>query len=159
GVYGRPPSELRRGRASLAPSSRDEYVLRLAYRPPYDWDSMLAFLEAHAIAGIEEVASGAYRRTFAHGGKSGLLQVTHDERRRALLARVRFSEPLALLPIVARLRALFDLAADPGVVARHFRHDPVLGHLVERRPGLRLPGSWDSFETWVRAALGEGLSG
>ena len=158
-VYGRTPSEIRR-RSSVPPrASRDEHVLHLPYRPPYDWASMLAFLEARAIRGVEDVCAGAYRRTFREGRRNGLIEVAHDERTRSLVACVRGTEPAGLLAIVSRLRALFDLAADPSTLARQFRADPILGPLVAARPGLRVPGAWDPFEIWVRATLGENLSG
>jgi AraC family transcriptional regulator, regulatory protein of adaptative response / DNA-3-methyladenine glycosylase II len=159
-VYGRTPSELRRRRPPASSrAGRDEYVFRLPYRPPFDWESLLRFLGARSIAGVEEVASGAYRRTFVHEGRAGVLEVEHDARASVLMARVRSAEPVALLPIVTRLRGLFDLTADPSIIARHFRTDPLLGPLVARRPGLRVPGAWDPFETWIRAALGERMAG
>jgi AraC family transcriptional regulator, regulatory protein of adaptative response / DNA-3-methyladenine glycosylase II len=33
--------------------------------------------------------------------------------------------------------------------------DPTIGPLLRRRPGLRPPGTWDGFETGVRAILGQ----
>ena len=78
-------------------------MFRLSYRPPYDWDSMLKFLAGRAISGVEEVVSGAYRRSFALEGRQGILEVRHDAGARALEARIRFGEPLSLLPIVAAL--------------------------------------------------------
>lgn len=154
-LYGRPPSELRRQRSAALHAAPDEYVFRLPYRRPYDWDSLVAFLAARAIPGVEEVVSGAYRRTFTHNGRHGVLELRHDERVHALEARVRFSEPVSLLPIVNRLRGMFDLAADTAVIARHFRGDPHLEPLVRKYPGLRVPGAWDPFEMSVRAVLGE----
>jgi AraC family transcriptional regulator of adaptative response / DNA-3-methyladenine glycosylase II len=136
----------------------DEYVFRLPYRPPYDWESLLAFLGSRAIPGVEEVVSGAYRRSFALQGRHGILEVRHEKSVRALEARIRFSEPVSLLPIVTRLRAMFDLAADTSAVAQHFRRDLVLGRLVRRYPGLRVPGAWDGFELAVRAILGQQVS-
>jgi AraC family transcriptional regulator of adaptative response / DNA-3-methyladenine glycosylase II len=73
-------------------------------------------------------------------------------------ARIRFCEPLSLLPIVTRLRALFDLGADTSVIAQHFRRDLLLGRLVRKHPGLRVPGAWDGFELAVRAILGQQVS-
>src|ERR1700722_7749560 len=52
-LFQRPPSALRR-RSSVSRRSRDAGItLRVRYRPPYDWESMLAFLEARAIPGVE----------------------------------------------------------------------------------------------------------
>jgi AraC family transcriptional regulator of adaptative response / DNA-3-methyladenine glycosylase II len=158
GLYGRTPSQLRRLRPVALRARSDEYVFRLPYRPPYDWESLLAFLAARAIPGVEEVVSGAYRRTFALRGRHGILEVRHEKSARALEARIRFSEPVSLLPIVTRLRAMFDLAADTSAIAQHFRRDLRLGRLVKKYPGLRVPGAWDGFELAVRAILGQQVS-
>ncbi len=157
-LYDRTPSELRRMRPVAMRARPDEYVFRLPYRPPYDWESLLAFLAGRAIPGVEEVVSGAYRRSFALEGRHGILEVRHEESVHALEARIRFGEPLSLLPIVTRLRAMFDLAADTTVIAGHFRRDLLLGRLVRRYPGLRVPGAWDGFELAVRAILGQQVS-
>jgi len=157
-LYGRTPSELRRLRPVALRARPDEYVFRLPYRPPYDWESLLAFLAGRAIPGVEEVVSGRYRRSFALDGRHGILEVRHEKRAHALEARIRFGEPLSLLPIVTRLRAMFDLAADTAVIAGHFRRDLLLGRLVRKYPGLRVPGAWEAFELAVRAILGQQVS-
>jgi AraC family transcriptional regulator of adaptative response / DNA-3-methyladenine glycosylase II len=157
-VYGRSPSELRRRPRTARRADEDEYVFRLGYRPPYDWGSLLAFLAERAVEGVEDVGGAAYRRTFTQEGRHGVLQVRHDGRNRALEVRVRCAEPVSLLPIVTRIRGMFDLAADTEVITRHFRGDSVLGPLVRRYPGLRVPGAWDPYEAAVRAALGESIS-
>ena len=155
-LYGRTPSELRRMRQSAAPrTAADEYVFRLAYRPPYDWHAQLEFLTARATPGVEEVRGGTYRRSLAFKNRQGVLEVRALAREHALEARIRFPESACLLQIVARVRAMFDLAADPAVIAASFRRDPLLGPLVRRRPGLRVPGHWDGFELAVRAVLGQ----
>jgi AraC family transcriptional regulator of adaptative response / DNA-3-methyladenine glycosylase II len=158
GLYGRTPSDLRRLRPVALRSRPDEYVFRLPYHPPYDWESLLAFLAGRAIPGVEEVASGAYRRSFAVEGRHGVLEVRHEKSLHALEARIRFGEPLSLLPIVTRLRAIFDLATETSVIAQHFRRDLLLGPLVTKYPGLRVPGAWDGFELAVRAILGQQVS-
>ena len=157
-LYGRTPSDLRRRRPVALRARPDEYVFRLPYHPPYDWESLLTFLAGRAIPGVEEVVSGAYRRSFALQGRHGILEVRHAKGVHALEARIRFGEPLFLLPIVTRLRALFDLAAEPAVIAEHFRRDLLLGRLVKKHPGLRVPGAWDGFELAVRAILGQQVS-
>ncbi|HYR45740.1 MAG TPA: AlkA N-terminal domain-containing protein, partial [Thermoanaerobaculia bacterium] len=157
-LYGRTPSELRRLRPVALRSRPDEYVFRLPYRPPYDWESLMAFLASRAIPGVEEVVSGVYRRSFALGGRHGTLEVRHEKSAHALEVRIRFCEPLWLLPIATRLRAMFDLAADTSAIAQHFRRDLLLGRLVKKYPGLRVPGAWDGFELAVRAILGQQVS-
>jgi AraC family transcriptional regulator, regulatory protein of adaptative response / DNA-3-methyladenine glycosylase II len=153
--YGRSPSALRRLKAVPWKTPQNEYVLHLSYRPPYDWESILAFLAARAIPGVEEVVSGAYRRSFAREGSHGIVEVRQDSKTQGLEVRVRYPEPTVLLWIANRVRAMFDLAGEPATIVEHFRRDPLLRRLVQRYPGLRIPGAWDSFELAVRAILGQ----
>src|ERR1700683_4931056 len=45
-LFRRPPSALRRKTAASAAGAEAGVTLRLRYRPPYDWDSMLGHLQA-----------------------------------------------------------------------------------------------------------------
>src|SRR5208282_2485308 len=76
----------------------------------------------------------------------------------ALRASVRFPKLSALPAIIARLRRVFDLAADPLAIAAHLARDPTLSPLVKARPGLRVPGAWDGFELAIRAVLGQQIT-
>lgn len=154
-TYQRTPSQLRRLRQIAVIPEAGQYLFQLAYRPPYDWDALLEFLALRAIPGVEAVVAGCYRRTIAIGGLQGVIEISHAREARVLLLRIRFPEPAALLRIVARVRRMFDLEADPAVIARHFDRDALLGLAVRSRPGLRIPGAWDGFELAVRAILGQ----
>src|SRR3982751_3651481 len=74
-MFGRPPAALRRGRDKPR-SEAGALSVRLAYRPPYDWDAMLSFLSARAIPGVEIVAGDNYRRSIAIGANCGVISVT-----------------------------------------------------------------------------------
>jgi AraC family transcriptional regulator of adaptative response / DNA-3-methyladenine glycosylase II len=153
--FGRPPSALRRaGEGTTA----GLLALRLDHRPPLDWDAMLEFLAGRCTAGVEQIEGGAYRRTVRLGTRTGWVSVTRDPARPAL--RVEGSASLAsdLLPLLARLRALFDLDAHPGAVSAALRRDPVLAPSVRRNPGLRVNGAFDGFESAVRVVLGQQVS-
>lgn len=155
-LYERTPSELRNLNQSAAPvATQGEYVFRLGYRPPYDWEALLGFLAARATPGVEQVVDGSYRRSIVFNGKHGLLNVRQLPRAHALEVRVRFPEPAGLLQIVTRVRAMFDLGADPAAIAQDLRRDALLAPLVKRHPGLRVPGAWNRFELAVRAVLGQ----
>jgi AraC family transcriptional regulator of adaptative response / DNA-3-methyladenine glycosylase II len=66
---------------------------------------------------------------------------------------------MAALPqIIARVRRVFDLAADPDTIGAHLSQDPLLAPLVAARPGLRVPGAWDGFELAVRAIFGQQIT-
>jgi AraC family transcriptional regulator, regulatory protein of adaptative response / DNA-3-methyladenine glycosylase II len=155
-LYGRTPTELRRmHKAASISTEPGEYVFQLAYRPPYDWRSLLTFLAARATPGVETVVDGAYRRSIAFDGQHGALEVRPVKGRHALEARVFFPDPAKLLQIVTRLRSMFDLSADPGAITKHFRGDRLLARRIKRHAGLRVPGAWDGFELSVRAILGQ----
>jgi AraC family transcriptional regulator, regulatory protein of adaptative response / DNA-3-methyladenine glycosylase II len=152
-TFKRTPTELRRlARKSIGADSQC-YRFRLAYRPPYDWDAMLAFLRSRATPGVELVDTHRYRRTIQIDGVHGALDVSHLGARSALEVDVRFADSRALLRIVERVRRVFDLGADPVVINEHLGGDPVLGPLLAEHPGIRVPGAWDGFELAVRAIL------
>jgi len=157
-LYGRAPCALRRGSGPEIPARQaGEISLLLRYQPPYDWPGVLEFLRLRAIPGIERVAKNCYSRTIQLDGRQGTVSVRPAEGH-ALRARIRFPRLSALPGIIARLRRVFDLAADPLPIAAHLAKDPALAPLVAARPGLRVPGAWDGFELAIRAVLGQQIS-
>src|SRR5882672_7162291 len=58
-LFGRSPASLRRSAQEPA-SAAGAVTLRLPYKPPYDWDAILAFLAPRAIPGVEVVEGGVY---------------------------------------------------------------------------------------------------
>jgi len=155
GRFGRPPLALRRTRGEPAGA---RLALRLDYRPPLDWEALLGFLAARATAGVEEVRDGAYRRTVRLGARTGWVEVRPLPGQPALRAEISLSLAGALMPLAARLRALFDLDALPHLVSSHLSADPWLRAAVRRRPGLRVPGAFDGFEAATRVILGQQVS-
>src|SRR5215475_1905577 len=59
------PSQLRGRLRGAAPAAAaiDALKFELSFRPPFDWSAVSAFLGARAIAGVEAVEDGSYRRT------------------------------------------------------------------------------------------------
>ncbi len=157
-LYGRAPCALRRGSSREIPAGPGgEISLLLRYQPPYDWPGMLECLRLHAVPGIERVAESGYSRTIQLDGRQGMVSVRPDAGN-TLRARIRFPKLAALPGIIARLRRVFDLAADPLLISAHLGQDPALAPLVAARPGLRVPGAWDGFELAIRAVLGQQIS-
>ena len=156
--FDRAPSEVRRAHGAAAALTDGSLALRLDYRPPFAWDALLAFLAGRAIPGVEHVANGEYRRSVTIGERTGWLSVRADPKRNSLRAQVSLSLAPVLTTVVNRLRALFDLDAQPTLIDQHLRRDPVLVRSVDRVPGLRVPGSFDGFEMAVRAILGQQVS-
>jgi AraC family transcriptional regulator of adaptative response / DNA-3-methyladenine glycosylase II len=149
------PGQLRRHMHNGASASAAADVLNfeLSFRPPYDWPAVSAFLGARAIAGVEAVENGRYRRTariHVEGKKHlGWIEVSPSPKKPALRVTVSASLAKALPPVLSRVKALMDLACNPAEVAL------ALGALAKRHPGLRVPGAFDGFEAAVRAILGQ----
>ena len=150
------PQQLRRHmRAQTAPAA-DALQFELSFRPPYDWPALAAFLGARAVAGVEAVEDGVYRRTarVELDGKEhrGWIEAALSPKKPALRVAVSASLARVLPPVLSRVKALMDLSCNPSEVA------PALGSLAERHPGMRVPGAFDGFEVAVRAILGQQVS-
>jgi AraC family transcriptional regulator of adaptative response / DNA-3-methyladenine glycosylase II len=117
----------------------------------------LSFFRARAIPGIEVVPDGRYARTIAIDGEHGIL-IVEPAAGNCLKATIRFPNLRSLPAIIARVRRVFDLAADPLAIGAHLSQDPLLAPLVAARPGLRVPGGWEGFELAVRAILGQQIT-
>jgi AraC family transcriptional regulator of adaptative response / DNA-3-methyladenine glycosylase II len=155
-TYDRAPRDLRRQRrGGISAADADEVVLRLSFRPPYDWAQVRDFLAARAVPGVERVDERGYARTVKSDAGAAIVCIRPLEREAALELRVRGAVPTMLFQISSTARRMFDLAADPGRIAVAFKTDDLLAPLVKRRPGLRIPGAWDAYECAVRASLGE----
>jgi AraC family transcriptional regulator of adaptative response / DNA-3-methyladenine glycosylase II len=154
--YGMPPTRLRRAVPDrTAAGGEDTCALLLAYRPPYDWKGMLAFLRARALTGIEVVTDRWYARTVQLGDATGWIRVAPAPGRHALRVELTHSLTPALPALLGRLRNLFDLNARPDVVSSHLRRDPRLAAAVRANPGQRVPGAFDGFELALRAIIGQ----
>ena len=157
-LFARAPGELRRAsKPEISAGPHGEIGLLLRYHPPYDWPGMLEFLRRRAIPGVEFVTAERYARSVQLDGVQGTVAV-EPASGNALRATVRFPKLSALPAIIARLRRVFDLAADPVPIAAHLAKDPALAPLVKARPGLRVPGAWDGFELAIRAVLGQQIT-
>ena len=155
-AYVRPPRELRRDRREPPPHGKgDEVTLALSYRPPYDWDHLRNFLALRATPGVERVDEQGYARLIRTDAGHAVIQVRPVAGKDALQLRVRGAPPAALFQIATAARRVFDLAADPALLVAGLESDPLLRPLVRRRPGIRIPGTWDAFECAVRAVLGQ----
>jgi AraC family transcriptional regulator of adaptative response / DNA-3-methyladenine glycosylase II len=157
-TYKRTPTQIRRLVRQTSLPLDNQYVFHLRFRPPYHWPTMLSFLAARATPGVEAVESGSYLRTISVEGVEGYFEVSFEEASNSLRVRIQFSEPGALFFIIERIRAMFDVNADWSDIALAFRHDAALAPLLERAPGMRVPGCWNGFELAIRAILGQQIT-
>ncbi|MEU8109464.1 AlkA N-terminal domain-containing protein [Nonomuraea muscovyensis] len=125
--------------------------LRLHRRDPYDAEAVLAFLASRAIPGLEAADRFSYSRAVPGGTVTLTPQGGH------IALDVAVDDTRQLARVVARCRRLLDLDADPIAIAEALGQTS-LAPLVEARPGLRVPGTFDGFELAVRAVVGQQIS-
>jgi AraC family transcriptional regulator of adaptative response / DNA-3-methyladenine glycosylase II len=133
-------------------------TIELPYRAPYDWKGLLEFLSVRQLKGVEWVTDSFYARTVQIGSHRGWIRVTHPERTRALRLEYTRSLTPALPTLLKRTGELFDLDARPGLIASHLRQDRRLAVMLERCPGIRVPGAFNGFEMGLRAIIGQQIT-
>ncbi|HUV58381.1 MAG TPA: AlkA N-terminal domain-containing protein [Acidimicrobiales bacterium] len=136
--------------------------LRLAGRRPFNPESVLQFLAARAVTGIEAVDGSSYQRSLRLPHGHGVVRLTPggsgDEGPAFVDAELHLSDLRDLSTAVSRCRQLLDLDADPVAVLMALGSDPLIGPLVTNDPGRRVPGTVDGFELAVRAVIGQQVS-
>lgn len=132
--------------------------MRLAYRGPYDWDYVNRFLARRALRGVECVESDCYSRTVATASGHAIVRIKPAAHGAALDFSIQGAAPSDRPSLSAAARRMFDVDADPDAIATVLGADPLLRSRVARQPGLRIPGTWDLFESGVRAIVGQAIT-
>jgi AraC family transcriptional regulator, regulatory protein of adaptative response / DNA-3-methyladenine glycosylase II len=152
--FKRSPREIRRG-----PLARENgLTLSLSYRPPYDFETLLAHYHAHRVGDLQWVENDVMHRVISFGGTSGQIAIANDSDRSRLLVEIDFPDSSKLHLIVARVREMFDLDSDPVVVANALEREGKFKAMLKRRGGIRLPSGWDTFEAAIAVILGQLVS-
>ncbi|HEU5218483.1 MAG TPA: AlkA N-terminal domain-containing protein [Gemmatimonadales bacterium] len=162
------PSALRKSpragwrRAAQRPGPDGDCVsLTLSYRAPLAWNALLGALGQEALPEIELRRDGRYLRTVSLEERTGVVivddagsdpQPATGRTRSQLVVGISLSLLPVLMPLLARLRHLFDLDAEPNLVDAHLAQTG-LAPLVRSQPGLRIPGAMDGFEAAFRVLL------
>lgn len=146
-----------------------------SYRCPCDVQRLLEFFAVRALPGVEAVDPERllYRRTIdlpaapVEAGEGAacrhaVLQVAFGADRRARVqvytaGELRIGQADRKV-ISRRVRRLFDLDANPDAIASSLGGVPELATDGRTAAGVRIPGAWSSFETAVRAVLGQQIS-
>lgn len=163
-VYARTPSSLRKRAGRQKTVCRNSsgveqgFNLRLSYRPPFDFSGILNFLKVRAVPGVEYVDADHYRRVIKTHQGTGILAVGLDEEARQLMVQVTGILPDELVPVLERVKRIFDLDADPIEINQAISRDRRMRKIIAENPGQRVPGCWDPFEIAVRAIVGQQVS-
>lgn len=156
-VYGRSPRELRKNLKNQSDSANQKAgcELYLPYHSPYDFDGVLRFYAARAVASIEHVTTTYYARTFEHEQTQGWFKVSDAPRKQALKIELHCNRYDQLQPIVQRIRQMLDTDSNPVNIDKHLSRNNVLRPWLKKSPGLRIPGCWSLDEACARAVLGQ----
>jgi AraC family transcriptional regulator of adaptative response / DNA-3-methyladenine glycosylase II len=156
-TYSRTPRELRKRRHDQVLSTGG-LTVRLPWREPFDWDSIITFLQGRAIPGVEQVVDRCYLRTVVFGDSAGILECCPDAAGKCLHLTLHGIPTDRMFRAVQRTREIFDLDAPIEQINDLLRNDEQLATQLEASPGIRVPGTWDGFELTVRAILGQQVS-
>lgn len=154
--FHRQPSALRK--KTDKKESKSGIELSLSYRPPFDWQNLLAFYRSHQILGVENVTDLAYERIFKMGKTLGFVRVSQELDSPKLKLHILTEDPTILFSVTQKIRQMFDLDSDPILVSNSFQSHKFLDSLWKKYPGLRLARGWDPFETAVCTLLGQLVS-
>ena len=150
------------------PTQGTVVTLRLAAREPFDGAGVMQYIADHAITGVERMvvddghgststAVGVERWIdLPHG--HAFVRVTLDPERPGVRVSARLSALADVAPLSARIRRWFDLDADAAAIDLALGDDAIVGPLVRRAPGIRIPGSVDAAETLLRTIVGQQIS-
>ena len=156
-TYGRAPRELRRGR-EIGFDNSSALTVRLPYRRPFDWSALVGFLRGRATPGVEQVVDDRYLRTVLVEDESGVIECRHNEDAGTVSLSLHGLTTSGMFGIVQQVREMLDLDAPSNDIEELLRSDDKLRQLLQKRSGIRVPGSWDGFELTVRAILGQQVS-
>lgn len=148
-VFRRPPRATRRKRA---PAGVSRIRLRLPMREPFNADWVFSFLARRALPTLEDVQGHTYRR------RIGDDHISVSRQDGALWLELPGALANRTADVLARIRRMFDLDADPEAIESHLLEFPEFARQVRAARGIRVPGVWDNFEGAVRAILGQQVS-
>jgi AraC family transcriptional regulator, regulatory protein of adaptative response / DNA-3-methyladenine glycosylase II len=164
-VYDQSPRELRRrvasGRSATpahTPGTPVTVSLRLPARAPFDGAGLFRFFADHAVPGLETGDDSSFSRRLRLPRGSADVSVTLDRERPGIRCTARLDAVADVAPLVARIRRMFDLDADSAAIDEALGADPRLRPLVERLPGVRMPGVADPEEALFRTMIGQQIS-
>ncbi len=162
-VFARTPSELRRQAQRRMPPAASmgpiqAIPIRLAHRRPLAGRHLLEFLGMRAIPHLEAYDGTTYRRSLRLPGGDGSVSLQAAPGEDGIRAIFMLEDLRDLTAAISRCRHLLNLDADPVAVDGDLGADPLLGALVRRTPGIRMPGTADGFELAVRAVVGQQIS-
>lgn len=119
----------------------------------------MSFLSARAVPGVELVRDGTYRRGVrTESGGTAIIALTPDPSQEHVTLDVSLDRGLDRAALAHDARRAFDLDADSETIDATLARDTTIAPSVHRTPGMRVPGTFDTFELVVRAIFGQQVS-
>ncbi|MFK4759430.1 DNA-3-methyladenine glycosylase 2 family protein [Microbacterium sp. ZW T5_45] len=156
-VFDLTPTALRARRPAGEHAVPGSIDLVLPHRGPLDAAGVFAWMAARAVDGVEEATTTSFSRHLRMPGGPAWFEVRQDAGERVHL-RAQVAKLADLAPLVAVVRRLFDLDADPIAIEEALSAHPELAPLVARTPGMRVPGAADPHEMLIRAMIGQQIT-
>lgn len=152
------PSSVRKsGRAIL---DQDTHFIRIEIPviAPFDWDHIWGFLKNHGAEGVENFSNRGYQRSFSLENSVGAMDVRYEPKKEQLCVAISVSDPSHLRGAIERIRDLFDTRSNPHSHLDDLRAKDPIAQSYRQELGIRVPGSWEPFETAVGIILGQLVS-
>lgn len=152
--FKRSPREIRR-----SPLTKSKALqVSLPYRPPYNFETLMAHYDSHRVGDLEWFENGKMHRIVSFGEDVGQITIANDPENSRLLIEIDFPDTSKIHAIIAKVRMMFDLDSDPLVVANALEVDRKFKSILKRHAGIRLPSGWDPFELGISTILGQLVS-
>ncbi len=148
------PSDIRRNKIKTG----EPLGISLSYRPPFDFEGLLASYEKHRIGDLEWFENQKMFRVIAIDDTVGVIAISNQPEKMQVHIEIDFSDSSKIQTIIAKVRSLLDLDSDPLVIANALEVDPKMASIVRKFPGIRLPSGWDGFEIAISTILGQLVS-
>ena len=146
------------GDVPIAANSNTARQLLVSYVQPYSFQQLLDHLRPRTTPGVERVEGNVYSRVTVQDETPRILHVEDANDGRHLRVTVTSQTDGDVTHDLERLRCLFAVDEDPSFAVAHLSQDPFIGRLATERPWVRVPRSWDPFETSIRIIIGQQIS-
>ena len=146
------------GDVPIAANSNTARQLLVSYVQPYSFQQLLDHLRPRTTPGVERVEGNVYSRVTVQDETPRILHVEDANDGRHLRVTVTSQTAGDVTHDLERLRCLFAVDEDPSFAVAHLSQDPFIGRLATERPWVRVPRSWDPFETSIRIIIGQQIS-
>ncbi len=152
------PSSVRRFNDQSFDKNSNFIIIELPVISPFDWDHIFGFLKNHGVQGVESFGNGLYQRSFQIEKAVGAIEVGYDNKKIQLTAKISISDSAHLRTVIEQIRDLFDTRLNPHAHLNDLKAKDAIASCYRDELGLRIPGSWEPFETAICIILGQLVS-